>query len=318
MTTGGEQISARVAEIRTEATDIRSYQLVGANGERLPAFTAGAHIDVFLKSGLVRQYSLVNDPDGDGDYLIAVKRDATGRGGSRELHDTVRRDDVLMISAPRNTFEIADHAPAHIFIAGGIGITPVLSMIRTLARRGATWRLHYCVHDEVGAAFLPMLRQDKYARHSTIHVSGGDPARRLDVEGLTTRAEASGAHLYFCGPPGLMARVNEACADWPAGRLHTESFGAGQQTENQPFDIEIADTGQLIAVSPQDTILDAMRRAGLEVPFLCRQGVCGTCIVDVVDGVPLHRDTVLFDHERTTKIVTCCSWSAGGRLKLAL
>jgi vanillate O-demethylase ferredoxin subunit len=115
-----------------------------------------------------------------------------------------------------------------------------------------------------------------------------------------------------------MARVNEACADWPAGRLHTESFGISRETENQPFEIEIADTGQIIAVSSQDTILDAMRRAGLDVPFLCRQGVCGTCVVDVLDGVPLHRDTVLFDHERLTKIVTCCSRSVSGRLKLGL
>jgi vanillate O-demethylase ferredoxin subunit len=318
MTTGVEQINARVAEIRTEATGIQSYRLVGEIGVRLPAFTSGAHIDVFLKSGIVRQYSLVNDPAVDQEYVIAVKRDADGRGGSQELHDTVRLDDVLMISPPRNTFEIADDASAHVFIAGGIGITPILSMIRTLARRRATWCLHYCVHDEAGAAFLPVLRQDAYVRHTTVHVSGGDPARRLDVEGLAAKTLASGAHLYFCGPTGLMARVIETCAGWPAGRLHTESFGTGPQTENRPFEIEMADTGEVIQVSSQDTILDVMRRAGFDVPFLCRQGVCGTCVVDVLDGVPLHRDTVLFDHERTTKIVTCCSRSAGGRLKLGL
>jgi ferredoxin-NADP reductase len=222
-----------------------------------------------------------------------------------------------MISAPRNTFEIADDAPAHVFIAGGIGITPILSMMRTLARRGTPWCLHYCVHNEAGAAFLPVLRDDAYSEHTTVHVSGGHPARRLDVERLV-ETRASGAHLYFCGPAGLMERVNTACADWPAYCLHTESFGTSFQTENEPFEIEIADTGQIIEVSSQDTILDALRRSGLEVPFLCRQGVCGTCVVDVVDGVPLHRDTVLFDHERTTKIVTCCSRSVRARLKLRL
>jgi ferredoxin-NADP reductase len=316
--TSVEQISARIAEIRTEATDIRSYRLVGVNGARLPAFTAGAHIDVFLRSGIVRQYSLVNDPAGAEEYVIAVKRDADGRGGSREFHDTMRCDDIVTISAPRNTFEIAGDSPAHVFIAGGIGITPILSMIRTLARRGSPWCLHYSVHNEAGAAFLPVLRDDPYAQHTTVHVSGGDPARRLDVERLVEKTRGSGAHLYFCGPTGLMERVHAACADWPARRLHTESFGTDSETENVPFEIEIADTGQIIEVSSQDTILDALRRSGLDVPCVCRQGVCGTCVVDVLEGVPLHRDTVLFEHERTTKIVTCCSRTAGGRLKLRL
>jgi ferredoxin-NADP reductase len=313
-----EQFSARVAGIRAEATHIRSYRLVGANGARLPTFTPGAHIDVFLKSGLVRQYSLINDPASGEEYLIAVKRDADGRGGSRELHDTVNDGDILTISAPRNMFEIAYDAPAHIFIAGGIGITPILSMVRTLARRGATWCLHYCVHDEPGAAFLPLLRQGPYARHLTVHVSSGDSANRLDVQSLVGKIGTSAAHLYCCGPSGLMASVNEACAEWPAGRLHSESFGIVPQAENRPFEIEIADIGKTIVVSSQDSILDAMRRAGLQVPFLCRQGVCGTCVVDVLDGVPLHRDTVLFDNERSTKIVTCCSRSASRRLKLRL
>lgn len=316
--TGVEPISARVAEIRTEATDIRSYRLVGVNKSSFPAFTAGAHIDVFLRTGIVRQYSLINDPVGAEEYVIAVKRDADGRGGSREFHDTVRVDDVVMISAPRNTFEIADDAPAHVFLAGGIGITPILSMIRTLARRGKPWCLHYCVHNEAGAAFLALLRDDVFSVHTTVHVSGGDRDRRLNVERLVEKTRASGAHLYFCGPSRLMERVKAACADWPSNRLHTESFGTSFQTESAPFEIEIADTGQIIEVSSRDTILDALRRKGLEVPFLCRQGVCGTCVVDVLEGVPLHHDTVLFDHERTTKIVTCCSRSAGGRLKLRL
>ena len=318
MIVGTQRITAQVVDIRTEAREIRSYRLIGVNGAALPPFAAGAHIDVFLGSGIVRQYSLVNDPVGAANYVIAVKRQADGRGGSRELQDSTHCGDLLTISAPRNTFEIASDAPAHVFVAGGIGITPILSMVQTLTGHGSPWCLHYCVHDEEGAAFLPTLRGDAYTRNTTVHVSGGDPARHLNVERLVAEIYASGAHLYFCGPPGLMARVNAACHDWPASRLHVESFGASPRMEDRPFEIEIAHTGQIVNVSSRDTILDALRRAGHYVPFLCRQGICGTCVVDVLEGVPLHRDSVLFDHERPAKIVTCCSWSATQRLKLRL
>lgn len=169
-----------------------------------------------------------------------------------------------------------------------------------------------------GPPFCPRFEAMRIHGTRRYSVSGGDPARHLNVERLVAEIYASGAHLYFCGPPGLMARVNAACHDWPASRLHVESFGASPRMEDRPFEIEIAHTGQIVNVSSRDTILDALRRAGHYVPFLCRQGICGTCVVDVLEGVPLHRNSVLFDHERPAKIVTCCSWSATQRLKLRL
>lgn len=318
---GPDRLRVRVDSIREEAEGIRSYVLVDPQGRPLPAFSAGAHIDLFLGSGLIRQYSLVGDAAATTlSYQVAVLREDEGRGGSRQLHDTVKAGDVIEISAPRNSFPVHDEAKRHVFIAGGIGITPILSMVRTLDRQGATWRLHYCVRSLRKAAFLDLLAGGSLARHTMLYVDGGDPTKGLDTAKVVSAEKAEGTHLYCCGPPGLLNAVRRAAEGWPAETVHFESFGSPTRcgSADSAFEIEIASTGEIITVQPGETILEALRRNGKYVPSICTQGVCGTCVVDLLDGIAEHRDSVLFENERSRKIATCCSRALSPRLKLGL
>lgn len=312
-------LQLRVTAVRDEAEAIRSYVLAEAAGKVLPPFSAGAHISLFLPSGLVRQYSLINDPDIADLYEIAVLREENGRGGSREMHDVVRPGDVVVGSTPRNNFELATDARRHVLIAGGIGITPILAMARTLERRGAPWQLHYCVRNLSRAPFLDVLTKAPFADRVRLHIDGGDPSAGLNVEEMAVVEHRPGTHLYCCGPTGLMQRVSAACQGWSAGTIHFESFKTGGGSGvNSAFEVEIASTGEIVVVDPSETILEALRQHGKFVPSLCTQGVCGTCVVELLEGVAEHRDAVLFEHERGHKIATCCSRAVSRRLKLRL
>lgn len=311
-------LQLRVVERRDEAESIRSYVLAEVAGKPLPPFTAGAHISVLLPSGLVRQYSLTNDPDIAGSYAVAVLREADGRGGSREMYDDVRPGQVLVASGPRNNFELAREARKHVLVAGGIGITPIIAMARSLARREVPWQLHYCVRDLTKAAFVEVLGQAPFVDHLRLHIDGGNPSAGLKVEELVDSERRDGTHLYCCGPVALMERVRVACREWPAGTVHFEAFKARSEVLNSAFEVEIASTGEIVFVGPTETILEVLRRHGKFVPSLCIEGVCGTCVVDLLEGVAEHRDAVLFDHERTHRIAVCCSRAISRRLKLGL
>ena len=319
----GETMQVRVNKIAQEAEDIRSYEFVDPEGRELPPFTAGAHLDVHLPGGLVRQYSLANDPAERHRYVVAVLHEPQGRGGSADLHSHVREDDTLTISHPLNNFPLAQDAAKHLLIAGGIGITPILSMVRELQRRGADYHLHYCTRSPEKTAFADLLATPAFDGRVSFHFDGGDPAKGLDVAALLRPYEI-GQHLHCCGPTGLMTAVRDAAAHWPSGSVHFEYFAvdpdlAAGSGIDAPFEVEIESTGAVHQIPAEQTILDVLREAGHDLPSACEEGICGTCITEVARGDLDHRDMVLDDDERAAgDLMTICCSRGKGRIVLKL
>jgi vanillate monooxygenase ferredoxin subunit len=317
-------IPVRVAKIVDEAERIRSFELIPDAGGELPAFTVGAHVMVQLPGSLLRQYSLVSDPEDRARYVIAVLREEHGRGGSRWMHDHLRQGDRLTISPPINRFQLAERGTRHLLIAGGIGITPLLAMARRLNRLAADYTLIYCARTPASAAFRHLLESAPFAPHVRFVYDEGDPGRGLDIRHVLA-AESEIAHIYCCGPAGMLRAFRKAAAAWPTGRVHYEAFGADSAAtatagENLPFTIVVASTGQCVLVPPEETMLTALLRLGIEVPRLCEQGYCGSCLTRVLDGIPDHRDTVQSDAEKATNeyVTLCCSRAADEVLTLDL
>ena len=316
-------LQVRVALKRPEAQDICSLELVAADGGALPVFTAGAHIDVHLPNGLQRQYSLCNPPGETHRYVIGVLRDAASRGGSAAVHDQVTEGSQLTISAPRNLFALADNAPHHLLLAGGIGITPMLAMAEQLTATGQSFALHHCNRSRERTAFMERLSAPAFAGKVHHHFDDGDAAQKLDIAGTLAQAPA-GTHLYVCGPQGFMDAVLNAgrAAGWSEERLHREYFGAApvDHSNDGSFELEIASTGKVIKVLPDQTALAALHAAGLDIPMSCEQGVCGTCLTRIKSGTPDHRDQYLEPDEQAAndQFLPCCSRAHSARLVLDL
>jgi vanillate O-demethylase ferredoxin subunit len=316
----GEMRRARVAAIRNEALGIRAFDLVPADGRPFPPFAPGAHIDLRAPDGQLRQYSLCGEPHEAPDrYTVAVKHEAEGRGASRAIHAGVAVGSVLVIGEPRNNFALAPDAARTLFIAGGIGITPIVPMIRARAAAGAEWTLHYCARSRRHAAFHDALAALAPARVRA-HFADA-PGCRLDVAALL-REHAPGTHLYCCGPERLMTAVADASRHWPAGHVHFEWFhgDSAAGATNAPFEVELARSGRVLAVPPDRSILEVAREAGVDVPSACHEGVCGTCETAVLGGVPEHRDKLLSEEERAASrtMMICVSRAKNGRLVLDL
>ncbi|MFJ1466222.1 PDR/VanB family oxidoreductase [Massilia orientalis] len=301
-------LNVRVARKTREAEAICSYELVPVDGAALPPFAAGAHVDVHLPNGLVRQYSLCNAPGETHRYLIAVLRDADSRGGSQAMHDDVDVGTLLTISAPKNHFPLVDAART-LLLAGGIGITPILAMAETLAADGAKFEFHYCVRSPERAAFLERIRGAGFARQVQVHY---DADRTLDLASLLA-APQPGTHLYVCGPQGFIDHVldNAKARGWSAGQLHVEYFGAAAADTggDQPFDVRLAASGRVVTIPVGRTVLKVLAEQGVDIPYSCEEGVCGTCLTRVLEGVPDHRDLYLTDAERAAndQFTPCCS-----------
>jgi len=300
------------------ATDIHQYDLARADGGALPGFRPGAHLRVQTPGGPIRCYSLSNDPADRHRYVIAVKREDQGRGGSASLIDRVRAGDLLPVSTPRNAFALK-HSPArHIFIAGGIGITPILSMIRHLETTGgAPFQLYYLTRSAEMTAF-----RDELARRQgtvMIHHDQGNPAAGYDL--WPVLAQPKGAQLYCCGPRGLMDAVRDMTGHWPTSAVHFEDFGIGAaeaSADNVPFTVQLARSGRTIDVPADRSLLDTLRGAGVKVPSSCESGTCGTCRTGLLAGTADHRDLVLAPYERAGTIMVCVSRAKGGTLVLDL
>lgn len=315
-------LRVRVARRQDEAQDIASFELVAADGGALPAFTAGAHIDVHLPGGLVRPYSLCNDPRETQRYRIAVLRDAGSRGGSAAMHAQVREGDVLTIGAPRNHFALVPGARHTLLLAAGIGITPLLAMAERLSAADEPFELVYCTRSPERTAFAGHLAQARFAGRVR-HVHGETPAQSgLDLEALLADP-LPGQHLYICGPQGFIQAALMAASHWPEGQVHREFFGAATpapRSGDDAFEVELASCGRRVPVAAGQTMLEALRGAGVELQTSCEQGVCGTCLTRVLAGAPDHRDLYLTPEEQAggDQVLPCCSRSRSAVLVLEL
>jgi vanillate monooxygenase ferredoxin subunit len=311
-----------ISRTSAEALDVCSLELVDPKGQSLPPFSAGAHIDVRLANGLVRQYSLCNDPSETNRYLIAVLRDANSRGGSASMH-ALQPGAALDISEPKNHFALAEGARHSVLFAGGIGITPLLCMAERLQGTGAPFDLHYCTRSPQRTAFAERIRQAAYADQVQFHHDDGPEDQKLDMR-AAIGAPADGRHVYVCGPAGFMDAVlgTARSLGWPEDRLHREYFAAAavDTRGDGSFEVQIASTGAVIWVESEQSVVAALAAAGIAVPTSCEQGVCGTCLTRVIDGSPEHRDMYLTPDEqaRGDQFMPCCSRAQSARLVLDL
>jgi ferredoxin-NADP reductase len=309
-------------QIRLEARGIASYEFVSADGRPLPPFTAGAHIDLHLPREMIRSYSLLNAPSDAARYVVAVQRDAQGRGGSSWMHAQPRVGDRLRASLPGNDFALAEEAAHSVFIAGGIGITPILSMLHRLEELGRRWQLHYAGRSPEETAFADTLRAMQGGRgHGEVEFCfGSSRAERLDIAAIVRNAPAD-AHLYCCGPSRMIDAFVEACAGRPAHTVHFERFAAGSAAATEGgYEVVLERSGQRLAVAPGKTILDTLLDHAIDVPYACSAGVCGTCRTRVIAGEPDHRDDYLDAQEKQSNeaIMICCSGSRSKTLVLDL
>jgi phthalate 4,5-dioxygenase reductase subunit len=308
MSTPSPNLPVRVSRAEPIAADIHLFELRDAGSGELPPWTAGAHVSLRSPNGSVRKYSLCNDPAERDRYVIAVKRDPQGRGGSVDLVDHVKAGDTVAITAPHNSFELAPKARSFILIAGGIGITPLLAMARALNADGRRYALYYLARSPEHTAFAQELEGDAFRGKVTIHHDQGDPRRSFDLWPLLEKPSA--AHVYCCGPRPLLEAVRDMTGHWSPAAIHFESFidaGAAAKPDDSPFTVVLAKSGDRIQVPPGVSILDAMRARGHDAPSSSESGTCGTCKTRLLSGEPDHRDFVLMDDEKETQIMICVS-----------
>ena len=315
-----KMFSVRVNKITTEAADIKSFELVSINGS-LPRFTPGAHINVKIEEGLVRQYSLCNGAEETDRYLIAVKRVPDSRGGAQTMHERVALGDVLSISAPRNHFPLQPRATHHLLVAGGIGVTPLIAMARELQSSGSSFEMQYFVRSIEHTAFHELLSGPEFCGKVTFHYAL-EPERLHEYLHKVLWRYRDGAHLYLCGPRPFMDLVEDiAAASWPPESIHIEHFGADPMASAGPceaFDITLARSGGTYTVQADKSIAATLAENGIASVTSCEQGVCGTCLTGLLKGTPDHRDAFLTEGERKAcdKIMVCVSRARGGGLVL--
>ncbi|MGE4451088.1 PDR/VanB family oxidoreductase [Castellaniella sp.] len=310
-----ESLSVRVAGKHQAARDVVSLELVDPDGGPLPEFSPGAHIDVHLPGGFIRQYSLLNDCLQRSHFLIGVLREPQSRGGSAAVHDLVRVGDLLRISAPRNRFPLVP-AERSLLFAGGIGITPLLCMARRLRVTDAAFELHYSCRSRDRAAFLDEIQGPLLAGRAQTHFDD-EPDTALDARAILSAAGEQ-AHVYVCGPSGYIDFIRDQARD--AGvdeaRIHFERFALGEDEHpsapvegDTAFQVKLASTGEVFDIPADETITSALDRQGVFIPVSCEEGICGTCLTGVREGVPDHRDSYLTDaeHAANDQFTPCCS-----------
>lgn len=298
-------MQARIRSIRWEADHILGFRLEPLRGSSFPSFTPGAHVEVTLQPGLKRSYSLLNDPAKPDVYEIGVQLDPESRGGSQYIHEHWRPGQVTDVSEPRNLFPLKEDAGHSILIAGGIGITPMLSMMARLEGLGRSWEMHYAVRSRNRAAFLEQLEG---LHNVQVTIDDEPDTPRLDLKGLIASAPVD-SHVYCCGPSGMLTAFREQGG--PLGdRMHFEYFSADAEVAcDGGYSLRLKRSDKVIEVAPGETMLDALLGAGVDVGFACFEGVCGSCRVPVIEGVPDHRDQFLTQAEKDANnaVMACCS-----------
>lgn len=322
MTTAKTTLSVRVLEKKEIATDVVSLKLAAQNGAALPAYAAGSHIDLVLPNGITRQYSLSKGSSGNNGYEIAVLWERTGRGGSEYIHQNLREGDLIEISPPRNQFSLAT-SDTSILFAGGIGITPILAMAEELYRKNRNFELYYCSRNPERAAYRDYLVEVPWLSSVHFHFDSDGHQEPLNVQKILN-AHGAGTHLYVCGPAGFIQHVCTSAekSDWSEGQVHFEHFSAttAPTATNSEFEIVLARRGVSIRVPADISAAQALIDNGVDIPLSCEQGVCGSCVLPVIDGTPDHRDVFLTSAERAANrcFTPCCSRSKTGKLVLDL
>ncbi|MDX1484234.1 MAG: PDR/VanB family oxidoreductase [Alphaproteobacteria bacterium] len=321
-------LELKVTAIEELTPSIKMFEFVNAQGGDLPAFQAGAHIDVRTGAGVIRSYSLCNDPKERHRYVTAVLRETEGGGGSKWMHDELKVGDVVTTSPPLQNFPLDERAPLSILLAGGIGITPLLAMGHRLKAQRLPCHLHYCTKSPEETAFMEEVKA-LFGDDVTFHHDGGDPSKGIDLK-ATFAQRPEGAHLYICGPAGLIRAAQEASDHWPEEAVHIELFTsarteeeaaeiAARSADDEGFEVELARSGQTLTIPPDKSILDVLIDNGFGVPYACEEGWCGACVIDLLGGKADHRDEVLSDAEKesNSKIQVCVSRAKPGE-KLVL
>ena len=312
-------IAARLTKIEDAARDTKLYTFARAEGGKLPPYTPGAHIDLHLPNGLMRQFSLVvpnSDPD---NYVVGVKRDAASRGGSRYIIEEMRVGNEIKISAPRNTFPLVENPEYVVLIAGGIGITPIWCMAQELAARKRSWKLHYACQSRQDMAFFDAL-QKLDPQFVQLHFDDEAGGKFLDLP-AAIEAAPQNAHFYCCGPNPMLKAFEAAAARRPRGNVHVEYFtpkddAAGAHLGG--FWVELARSGEEYFIPEGRKVLEVLFEAGVDVDYSCELGICGACETRVISGIPEHHDSVLSEEEQATnaKVMICCCGCKSERLVL--
>ncbi len=308
-------LTLRIARSAAAAKDIRLFELSRGDGGELPEFTPGSHISLRVPNGLVRKYSLCNDPMERDRYVIAVLREASGRGGSVSMVDDAKDGDEILVAPPRNDFPLVKSPAGYTFIAGGIGITPIMSMIRHLKNAGGRFKLYYCTRAAEQTAFRDELGSAELRSQVTIHHDGGDLAHALDLWPVLERPVG---HVYCCGPRGIMEAVRDMTGHWSPSAVHFEAFAEPQKHSpgDKPFRVRLARSGAVVEVPAGTSILDAVRAAGHRAASSCESGTCGTCRTRLIAGEADHRDLVLSGSERADNIMICVSRACGDEIAI--
>jgi phthalate 4,5-dioxygenase reductase subunit len=299
------------------ARDIFLFELRRPDGGELPPFTSGAHLSVTTPNGLLRKYSLSNDPAERDRYVIAVKRDTAGRGGSLSMAEEAKVGDLVEVGPPQNDFPLVHNQAGYLFIAGGIGITPIMSMIRHLvAEGGPRFKLHYLTRSPETTAFREELSAPAYRGKVAIHHDDGDPEKLFDLWPVFEKP--NGMHVYCCGPRPLMDSVRDMTGHWSSKAIHFEAFtdAAAKRVDDKAFTVRLARSGTRVEVPADVTLLEALRGAGCTVPSSCESGTCGSCKTLLLEGEADHRDLVLTEAERTRHIMVCVSRALSPELVL--
>jgi tetrachlorobenzoquinone reductase len=310
-----------VVKLEAAAHQVVALELRHPYGQKLPPFTAGSHIDVTLPNGLTRQYSLCNDPRDRDHYRLGVGLAANSRGGSQHIHQSLKIGDKVKVSEPRSLFGLNEGASRHIFIAGGIGVTPILSMIQWCEGNDRPWRLLYCVRSRDRAAFLDELRS--YGDRVTLHCDDESDGDVADLQQYLGHG-VSNADVYCCGPTPLMDAVALAAARSGIAKsaTHFERFAApeisAEASCDRQFAVVLCRSGKRVDIPPGTSILETLEQQGLDLPFSCREGLCRTCEVPVLGGIPDHRDYVLSDDERSRNksVLVCVSRALSDEMML--
>tara|TARA_R110000868_G_scaffold214852_1_gene464964 strand:+ start:13222 stop:14208 length:987 start_codon:yes stop_codon:yes gene_type:complete len=327
--TGIPMFDVVVCKKKQEAENIYSFELKLPEQGCLPEFQAGAHIDVEVRPGLIRQYSLCNPAGKTDRYLIAVLNDPASRGGSVGMIEQVLEGQTIRISKPRNLFPLDENTGFTLLLAGGVGITPIIAMAEQLQQLGRDFELHYCGRSRTSMAFIDRLRHSPFAAKVILHCDDGDAKQKLNLD-TVFGATPEDSHLYICGPVGFMDYVLGQATDsgWPEARLHREYFSApdvasadtADDEEAESFTLRLARSGKELKVAADQSVANVLLDNGIEVPISCEQGICGTCLTPVLEGIPDHRDYFMTakEHALNNQFTPCCSRSKSSVLVIDL